>query len=269
MKIPYIIAILVLLPSLVVAQSPWQQIAVPSVREAAASFAMPPREYGAIHWAIWGGQQSNERILADIARIDANGGGVYMINNSRGLRPKYFTPEYLDLVKLVVQECKKRGMKVWIEGDAGYPDGFAGGRISRDYPELGMQGIVADAHYTVAAGQTLKIPLPLDTLGILANPRAGAEPGPGASSPAGTVLPLPANGRFQWTAPGGGMWEVTFQGIAGDARYSVVSGQTLRIPLPQDTNPTSTLKDFFWPLFGGAGDVSGEVSMVFISWPQK
>jgi hypothetical protein len=82
--VPISFIILVLLPSSVVAQSPWQQITMPSVREAAASFAAPPREYGAIHWAIWGGQQSKERILADIARIDANGGGVYMINNSRG-----------------------------------------------------------------------------------------------------------------------------------------------------------------------------------------
>ncbi len=217
--IPASIAILVFLPSSVRAQSSWRQISVPSVREAAASFAKPPREYGAIHWAIWGGQQSKERIQADIERIDANGGGVYMINNSRGLRPKYFTPEYLDLVKCVVDECKKRGMKVWIEGDAGYPDGFAGGMISRDYPQLGMQGIVADARYTVVAGQTLKIPLPPDTLGILANPRPAARGGSAAAAPEVTtptparpsvVLPISADGQFQWTAPGPGTWEITF-----------------------------------------------------------
>ena len=141
---------------------------MPTVAEAAASFAQPPTEYGAIHWAIWGGPQTKERIIADIDRIHANGGGVYMINNSRGVKPKYLSPEYMDLVKTVVQECKKNGMKVWIEGDCGYPDGFAGGLISQDYPQLGMQGIVADAHCTVAAGQTLDIPLPPDTLGIVA-----------------------------------------------------------------------------------------------------
>ena len=190
------------------AQSPWQQIIIPSVREAAASFAKPPAEYGAIHWAIWGGQQSKEKIIKDINQIHANGGTVYMINNSRGLLPKYLTPEYLDLVKTVVQECKKLGMKVWIEGDAGYPDGFAGGMISRDYPELGMQGIVADARYTVAAGQTLKIPLPENTLGILANQRASARGN--TPVPPGVVVPLPSEGQFLWTPPGQGMWEVTF-----------------------------------------------------------
>jgi hypothetical protein len=131
-----------------------------------------------------------------------------MLNNSRGLLPKYFTPEYMDLVKTVVLECKKHGMKVWIEGDAGYPDGFAGGMISRDYPEMGMQGIVADARYTIASGQTLKIPLLPGTLGILVNQRASARGN--TTVPKIDVLQLPSDEQFQWTAPGTGMWEVTF-----------------------------------------------------------
>jgi hypothetical protein len=200
--------ILTILSSLVSAQGTWRQITQPSVREAAANFSAPPAEYGAIHWAIWGGQQTKEQIVKDIEQIHANGGTVYMINNSRGLLPKYFTPEYLDLVKVVVQECKKLGMKVWIEGDAGYPDGFAGGMISRDYPELGMQGIVADARYTVAAGQTLTIPLPPNTLGVLVNPRVSVRAS--APAPQSEVIPVPDDGQFRWTAPNQGMWEVTF-----------------------------------------------------------
>jgi len=200
--------LLLMCPSLIYGQSQWQQVTVPSVHEAAASFVKPPSEYGAIHWAIWGGQQTKEKIIAEIKQIHANGGSVYMINNSRGLLPKYFTPEYLDLVKLVVTECKKSGMKVWIEGDAGYPDGFAGGMISRDYPDIGMQGIVADARYTVAAGQTLDIPLPPNTLGILVNQRASARAA--LPPPKSEALPLPAEGQFKWTAPNQGMWEVVF-----------------------------------------------------------
>jgi len=209
---PYqlMMAMLLVLTSLAAGQSPWQQVTVPSVSQAAKAFVNPPAEYGAIHWAIWGGQQTKERIVADIAQIHANGGTVYMINNSRGLLPKYLTPEYLDLVKTVVTECKKLGMKVWIEGDAGYPDGFAGGMIRRDYPGLGMQGIVADARYTVAAGQTLSVPVPPNTLGILANPRVSSR-GPAPSpAPQSIILPLPEGGQFQWTAPNQGMWEVTF-----------------------------------------------------------
>ena len=179
----------------------WQTITLPTVAEAAAAFPTPPREYGTIHWAIWGGPQSKEKVLADIERLYANGTYVVMIDNSGGMQPKYFTPEYLDLVKFTVAECKKRGMKVWIEGDAGYPDGMAGGMIRRDYPQLGMQAIVADAHYSVVAGQTLSVTVPSDTLGILAYSR-----GLGLCQ----QVPIPADGRVAWTAPDPGMSEVVF-----------------------------------------------------------
>ena len=125
-----------------------------------------------------------DRIIADIDHVHANGGGVYMINNSRGVQPEYLSPEYMDLVKTVVQECKKNGMKVWIEGDCGYPDGFAGGLISQDYPQLGMQGIVSDAHCTVAAGQTLDIPLPRHA-GHSGHSAGGAAPAADAPASAG------------------------------------------------------------------------------------
>lgn len=221
-------------PLLAGAAQPWQEITIPTVAQAADSFANPPREYAAIHWAIWGGLITRERILNDIERINASGGGVYMINSSRSLQPVYFTPEYLNLVKYAVDECKKRGMKVWIEGDAGYPDGFAGGMITKDYPELGMQGIVPDARYTVAAGQTLSIPLPTDTLGIFANQRdaaAGNEPAPDQGQP----LTIPADGKLKWTGPSGATWDVKIRSPGGVGHYSVVAGQVLSITVPPDT----------------------------------
>jgi hypothetical protein len=179
----------------------WQTVTLPTVAEAAAAFPTPPREYGTIHWAIWGGQQSKEKILSTIENIYANGTYVVMLDNSRGLRPKYFTPEYLDLVKFTVAECKKRGMKVWIEGDAGYPDGFAGGMISKSYPQLGMQAIVADAHYSVVPGETLRTTVPPGTLGILAYTPGSAQC---------VSLPIPADGQLAWTAPEPGSSEVVF-----------------------------------------------------------
>jgi hypothetical protein len=218
------------------AAQPWREVTVPTVAEAAASFARPPSDYGAIHWAIWGGPQSKARIIADIDRIHANGGGVYMINNSRGVQPKYLSPEYMDLVKTVVEECKKNGMKVWIEGDCGYPDGFAGGLISQDYPQLGMQGIVGDAHCTVAAGQTLDISLPTDTLGILARPRpAAVVPPADAPAPTSKRFPLPVDGNFKYTVPRGGAGELVVQLPNADVRYSLTVGEPFAIRLPPDT----------------------------------
>ncbi len=215
---------------------------MPTVGETAARFANPPKEYGAIYWAL-GWPPNRERILADIELVTSNGGGGYMIN-SGSRQTKYLTPEYMELFKFTVEECKKHGLKMWIDGEDGYPDGFAGGRISRDYPQLGMQGIIADAHYTVASGQTLDIPLPAGALGIIANSRAGA---PDATAGPTVVtnfdVALPGDGQFKWTAPGstvtGGdrllSWEVIFQGSPGEPRYTAVCGQTLSFPLPPGT----------------------------------
>ena len=218
------------------AAQPWREVTVPTVAEAAAAFPQPPKEYGAIHWAIWGGQQSKERVIADIDHIYANGGGLYMINNSQRVMPKYLSPEYMDIVKAAVAECKKNGMKVWIETDCGYPDGFAGGLISKEYPQLGMQGIVSDAHCTVAAGQKLDIPLPVNTLGILASPRPeAAAPGAEAAAPAGTQMPLPADGIFKYTVPRGGSREVTIQLANATVRYTLTVGEPFSIPVPPGT----------------------------------
>lgn len=189
------------LPAALSAAPAWQQVTVPTVAEAAAAFPKPPPEYGAIHWFTLGGPQSRERLQADIENLAKNGVTVAMIDNSRGLRPKYFSPEYMDLIKFVIDQCKAHGIKLWIEGDGGYPDGFAGGLISKDYPQLGMQAVVADARYSVAAGQTLKLPLPPDTLGILAY-----KPMTGACS----VIPMPPDGQLSWTAPDPGVSEVVF-----------------------------------------------------------
>jgi hypothetical protein len=225
------LAVVGLSPLFAAAAEPWQVVTTPSVAEAAAAFPAPPTAFRAIHWAFWSGQQEKDRILADIERTHQAGGGSYMINNARGMRPKYFTPKYLDLVKFVVAECKKRGMKVWIEGDAGYPDGFAGGMIAKDYPQLGMQALVADARYTVAGGQTLAMPLPQDTLGIVASPRGGAA-GPEAAAEGRQQIPVPADGKLKFTGPSGTTTDVAVHSAAGVGHYSVVAGQTLTLSLP-------------------------------------
>jgi hypothetical protein len=180
------------------AQRPWQQITVPSVSEAAANFRTPPREYGAIHWAIWGNQLTQARIVEEFDQLVAN--GVYVVNlaPARGMTPKYLSPEHLALIKFAIEEARKRGMKVWLADEGSYPSGFAGGKISEEYPQLTMQGIVADTRIGVAPGQTISLPVPPDTLGALTlSPQAGTA----------DVLPI-RGGQIKWTAPPEGRWEV-------------------------------------------------------------
>ena len=189
------------MPVLLLAQRPWQQITVPTVSEAAANFRTPPREYGAIRWLTNGGELTRERIVSDLDQTMAAGVFVANIGWGRHLVPKYGSPEQLALAKFAVEEASKRGMRVWIQDEGNYPSGFAGGLINTEYPELRMQGIVADMRISVAAGQTLTLAVPQDTLGAFYTGRRQEADG---------VIPLPASGPFKWTAPSSGMWEVVF-----------------------------------------------------------
>ena len=185
-----------LFPCALMAQRPWQQITAPSVREAAANFKTPPREYGAIHWAIWGGALTKERIVSEFDSLQAN--GVYIVNfgPAQRMTPPYFSPEHLALTKFAVEEAAKRGMKVWLADEGSYPSGFAGGKISKEYPQLSMQGLVADIRIRVAPGQRLSAPVPPDTLAIMALVTSPDQQVEGI-----IPIPLPSNGQLNWTVP--------------------------------------------------------------------
>jgi hypothetical protein len=198
---------------------PWQQIVVPTVAEAAANFKSPPREYGAIQpFASWNGADPAEvraRISRDFDRLSAN--GIFIVNLSPGRRApgegKYLSPEHMEQVKFTVQEAVKRNMRLWIQDESDYPSGFAGGYISERYPQLGMQDIVADIQVHVAPGQTLTMPVPSDTLSIMALESD-------VSQTVQKVIPiaLPADMQLKWTVPNEGStpneprmsWQVVF-----------------------------------------------------------
>ena len=198
------------------AQRPWQQITVPSLRDVAANFKSPSREYGAIQpFASWNGPDAQDRmarIVQDLDRLAAS--GVFVVNMSPGRgEPMYLSPEHMNQVKFVVQEAAKRGMKLWLQDECDYPSGFAGGKIVKEYPQLAMQGIVADIRVRVVPGQTLSMPVSPDTLAIMALQTAQDQ-----QLHRVHPIPLPSNGQLKWTVPNEGStpneprysWEVVF-----------------------------------------------------------
>jgi hypothetical protein len=215
-KVLSTLAIIPLLAAVLPAQRPWQQVTVPSVRDVAANFREPPHYYGAIQpFMGWNGPDANERkarIVQDLDRLAAN--GVFMVNMSPGRgAPEYLSPEHMAQVKFVVQEAKKRGMKLWIQDECDYPSGFAGGLMIKKYPQLAMQGIVADIHVRVAPGQRFSMPVPPDTLGIMALETTRDQQLRNVIQ-----IPIPADGRLKYIVPAEGTtpnephydWELVF-----------------------------------------------------------
>ena len=206
-----------LLAAVLPAQRPWQQITVPSVREVAANFKAPPHEYGAIQpFLSWNGGDAQERmarIVQDLDGLSANGMFIVNVSPGRGV-PMYLTPEHMGQMKFVVQEAKKRGMKIWLQDESDYPSGFAGGKISQQYPQLGQQAVVPDIKIRVQSGQTLTLPMPPDTLGIMALETTYEDHRLNKVVP----IPLPSNGQLKWIVPNEGTtpneprydWDVVF-----------------------------------------------------------
>ena len=123
---------------------------VPTLQQ---SYALPPAEY-ASH-ILWGWEGAMD---AGIIRQDLD---LMQSVNTRGINiePGYDFPyEYLSagwwkMVKTAVAEARKRGMKVWLIDDAKYPSGFAGGKFSRERPDLKMWALVQlDEAWEVPAG---------------------------------------------------------------------------------------------------------------------
>src|ERR1700722_3333495 len=74
MRIPSLLVLVSLLAAAQPAKQPWQQIRVLPLREVAAHFKTPPREYGAIQpWIGWNGEHAREIIVQDFDRMVANG----------------------------------------------------------------------------------------------------------------------------------------------------------------------------------------------------
>jgi hypothetical protein len=137
-----------------------------------------------------------------------------MVNMSPGRgAPEYLSPEHMAQVKFVVQEAKKRGMKLWIQDECDYPSGFAGGLMIKKYPQLAMQGIIADIHVRVAPGQRFSMPVPPDTLGIMAVETTRDQQVRNA-----IPIPIPADGQLKYIVPAEGTtpneprydWELVF-----------------------------------------------------------
>ncbi len=73
-------------------------------------------------------------------------------NNS--LDPDYLTPEYLDRVRIAVEEAARLKMNWWIYDEGGWPSGKALGKVTEGHPEFGQhrvsrERLPASAPYTV------------------------------------------------------------------------------------------------------------------------
>ncbi len=152
-----------------------------------------------------------DRIPAQIARIRATGCRALCVESRP--HPDFCGPGWWRDMDLILAECERLGMKVWILDDRHFPTGFAGGAVE-SHPELARQCIV-ERHVDVmgpAPDSSLLVCERFDgdepLIGVFAQRRARA-PGQVMAGPPVDLADRVRGGFLTWDVPEG-CWRVFF-----------------------------------------------------------
>ncbi|HEU5317564.1 MAG TPA: hypothetical protein VFX49_15735, partial [Chloroflexota bacterium] len=109
-----------------------------------ARLADPPAEYGVWPFWFWNDDLLEAELLRQLHAFHAAGAGGVVIHPRLGLsaRVGYLTPEYLRLVRRVVDECAALGLGVLLYDEGSYPSGSAAGRVVDDNPAHASRALV-------------------------------------------------------------------------------------------------------------------------------
>ena len=190
----HLLALLVLLSGVSApapAQQPWQHLDMPGASEVASHFRNPPPAYGpTVTWG-WDGPVNRTVIQRDLDQLHTLGFRAVTIEAGYGMNAPYLSPGWFRLMRTAVEEAGKRGMRVWIIDEGKYPTGFAGGKFSRERPDLRMQVLVADDPIPANPGQRITRSLAPDAVSAVAYNRADSR---------SRILDI-RSGTVDWTAP--------------------------------------------------------------------
>lgn len=83
---------------------------------------------------LWLHGEAHKTLLQEIHKIHESGIGGLCVESRT--HEGFCEQSWWEDVKLLLEECKKLGMQVWILDDKHFPSGYANGIIERKYPEL-------------------------------------------------------------------------------------------------------------------------------------
>lgn len=95
-------------------------------------FKNPTSEYrGTPFWA-WNNLLTKEELCRQIDVFKEMGLGGFHMHVRTGLKNKYLSDEYMELVKTCVEKAKSEGMLAWLYDEDRWPSGAAGGLVTCD-----------------------------------------------------------------------------------------------------------------------------------------
>ncbi len=152
----------------------WEGIHRISLSEAEANFANPPSEFAShVIWG-WEGPMDIKTIRHDLDSIKTKGFRSVIFEAGYRLPYEYLSEDWFKAIRTAVMEAKKRDLKVWIIDEGKYPSGFAGGKFSKERPDLRMKALVVMDTRHVKKGEIITdAPAPEEVLSAVAVSKSG------------------------------------------------------------------------------------------------
>lgn len=211
----------------------WECIHHSSLSEAEACFTTEtPAEFAShVIWG-WEGPMDIKTIRHDLDSIKTKGFRSVIFEAGYRLPYEYLSDGWFKAIRTAVREAKKRDLKVWIIDEGKYPSGFAGGKFSKERPDLRMKALVVMDRREIKAGESLAgAPAGDKVISAVAVSKSGLP---------NRCVPV-KGGKFSFEAEGGD-WEILL--VGPDFR----TGQTRAVNNPtggKDT--TNSICDYLSP----------------------
>ncbi len=98
-------------------------------------FQNPHADYGPVVMWFWNEEITEDGITFQMEQFRSQNITNLFVHPTMGCRVPYLSDRFFELIRFVVDECKRLGMYFWIYDEADWPSGTAGGILCRNYPQ--------------------------------------------------------------------------------------------------------------------------------------
>ena len=93
-------------------------------------FSFVPKEYRPIPFWSWNEKLETEETRDQVRKMDAAGIGGFFMHARGGLQTPYMGEEWLENVRVAIEEGRSCGMRPWAYDENGWPSGFGSGVVN-------------------------------------------------------------------------------------------------------------------------------------------
>lgn len=96
-----------------------------------SEFKNPSSQFRSLPFWAWNDKLDKDELIRQICEMKAAGAGGFFMHSRDGLETPYLGKEWLECIKVAVDEAKKCGIDAWLYDEDRWPSGSCGGKVSR------------------------------------------------------------------------------------------------------------------------------------------